>query len=264
MECKGQVYFHVIIIIHHGCCISHLCKTLPLQCSSLLHEDLSTAGCHLSSGREWLCCGVWSRLKHGKCSRNSRVSAMDLLVSSTQLAPIPSLPAMLLGWTRLCNRRGKHSTSVVPAPRVATGLFLMILIKPGPFPSISQRGKRLDRLHGLLCNFILHPHLAQGGNTGCFFSCWCICESCTSLLRVSIVTLPALLIPRHWHAWCHPWSGMDTDCVSSRGNKESIAQMYSGEFSLSNLKTALRPSFDEKWCCQSLIEFSFPDFSHCF
>lgn len=146
MECEGRVYFHVIIAIHHGCCVSHLCKTFPVQCSSLLHEDPSTAGCHLSSGREWLWCGVRSNLKHWRCSRTSWVSAMDLLVSFLQLALIQSLPAMLLGWTRLCNRRGKHSTSGVQAPRVATGLFPMTLIKPGPSLSISQRGKRLDRL----------------------------------------------------------------------------------------------------------------------
>lgn len=150
MECKGQVYFPVIIIISHGCCVTHLCKTSPVQCSSLLHEDLSTAGCHLSSGRELLCCGVWSNLKDWKCSRNSWVSAMDMLVSLTQLALIQSLPAMLLGWTRLCNRRGKHSMSGVQAPRVATGLFLMILTKPGPFPTISQRGKTPDRLYGFI------------------------------------------------------------------------------------------------------------------
>lgn len=35
---------------------------------------------------------------------------------------------------------------VVQATHVATGLFLMILTKLGPFLSISQKGKKLDRL----------------------------------------------------------------------------------------------------------------------
>lgn len=157
MECKGQVCFHVIIIIHHRCCVSHLCKTFPIQCSSLLHEDLPTAGCHLSSGRELLCYAVWSDVKDWKFSRTSWVPAMDLLVSFIQLALIQSLLAMLLGWTRLCNRRGKHSTSGVRAPRVATGLFLMILTKPGPFLTISPRGKTLDRLYVFIVEVYFAP-----------------------------------------------------------------------------------------------------------
>lgn len=111
------------------------------------------------------------RLKEGdKCSRNSWMSATDFLVSFIQLVQIQNLPAMLLGSTRLCNKKGKHSMSVVQATHVATGLFLMILIKPGPFLSISQKGKRLDRLHTfIIYESILHSNLAKCGNTACFF-----------------------------------------------------------------------------------------------
>lgn len=102
------------------------------------------------------------------CNRNSWMSATDLLVSFIQLALIQNLPATLLEWTRLCNKRGKRSMSVVQATHVATGLFLTILIKPGPSLSISQKGKRLDRLHiFIVCKSIIHSSLAECGNTGC-------------------------------------------------------------------------------------------------
>lgn len=83
------------------------------------------------------------------------MSATDFLVSFIQLALIQNLPAMLLGSTRLCNKKGKHSMSVVQATHVATGLLLMILIKHGPFLSISQKGKRLDTLRISVVYFTL-------------------------------------------------------------------------------------------------------------
>ena len=111
--------------------------------------------------------GLW---EGDDCSRNSWVSATDFLLAFTQLAPIRNLPATLLGSTRLCNRNGKHSMSVVRATHVATGLFLMILIKPGPFRNISPKGKRVDRLHVfIVCEFILHSDVAECGVAGCLF-----------------------------------------------------------------------------------------------
>lgn len=220
MECKGQVYFPVIIIIHHRCCVSNFCKTFPVQCPSLLHEDLSTAGCHLSSGRELLCCGVWSNLKDWKCSRNSWVSAMDLLVSFIQLALIQSLPAMLLGWTRLCNRRGKHSMSVVQAPRVATGLFLMILIKPGPFLSISQRGKKLDRLYVFIVWVYFAPRLGRMWEYWVFFPV--AAASVKAALQVSRMSNMSFADPEALTCLMSSleWNGYRD---SSRGNKQFIA-----------------------------------------
>lgn len=98
------------------------------------------------------------------------MSATDFLVSFIQLALIQNLPAMLLGSTRLCNKNGKHSMSVARAPRAATGLFLMILIKPGPSLNISQKGKRFGRLPVFIVyGSILHSNVAEWGNTGCFF-----------------------------------------------------------------------------------------------
>lgn len=142
-----------------------------LHCSMKRYPLLS--GIYYQWGNYFL---LWGMVKPkglnegDNCSRNSWMSATDFLVSFIQLALIQNLPATLLGSTRLCNKKGKHSMSVVQATHVATGLFRMILIKPGPFLSISQKGKRLDRLHiFIVYESILHSNLAECGNAGCFF-----------------------------------------------------------------------------------------------
>lgn len=154
--------------------VSTLLKHFPfsvLHCSMKRYQLLS--GIYYQWGNYFLLRGMVKRkgLNEGdNCSRNSWMLATDFLVSFIQLARIQNLPAMLLGSTRLCNKKGKHSMSVVQVTHVATGLFLMILIKPGPFLSISQKGKRLDRLHiFVVYESVLHSDLAEGGNTGCFF-----------------------------------------------------------------------------------------------
>lgn len=127
----------------------------------LLKKHLPFRGgrCSVSSYRllsVWHLLSISEGLNEGEnCRRKSWMSATDFSVSFIQLALIQNLPATSLGSTRLCNKKGKHSTSVVPATRVATGLLLMILIKPGPFLSISPKGKRLDTLRISVVYFTL-------------------------------------------------------------------------------------------------------------
>jgi len=51
-DCKGQVYFPGRIIIHHVQTVRIYFKTLPIRCSSLLHEEVPTVVRDLLSVRE--------------------------------------------------------------------------------------------------------------------------------------------------------------------------------------------------------------------
>lgn len=180
-------------------CIS-FCKTFPVQCSSLLHADPSTAGREFrESIREGIAV-VWGMIK----PEALEVSAMDLLVSFPQLALIQSLLAMWLGWTRLCNRRGKHSTSGARAPRAATGPFLMIPTKPGPSLTTSQRGKRLHRLHAFIVGLDFAPRLGRMWEYWGFFQLLQHLWKLHFTVQSEQCDPACFAIPRHWHAWCHP------------------------------------------------------------
>lgn len=151
------------------------------------------------------------------CSRNSWMSAIDFLVSFVQLALTQNLPAMLLGSTRLCNRKGKHSMSVAQATHVATGLSLMILIKPGPFRSISQKGKIWKVTH-FCCTWVWFTHkLGRMWESWVFFPITAVSvEAALHYVEWEIWALPALLVrvtdiclmsPLQWNVyWLLTWT----------------------------------------------------------
>lgn len=198
-----------------------------------------------------------------KCSRNSWMSATDFFMCFIQWGLIQNLPAMLLGSTRLCNKKGKHSMFVVQATHVATGLFLMILTKPGPFLSISQKGKRLDRLlfFFLVFGSALQWSLGEHGNTGYFF-----------LIAATSVKAGAHCHKRDgspYHVDTEALtfvyvlqSRMGTEFDSNRGNKGFITDWKHSYFSI--LKTFKLYFWwgVMQWKLQHLTEFSFPDFIH--